>query len=108
MKAGGAEKLVLTTFSTAVMVRMGRTYSNLMIDVAPINAKLRRRVIRLLMSATDADEQTAVVALQASGGDTKLALVMLLTGANADAARTALEEAGGYARRAVTNLLAAN
>jgi N-acetylmuramic acid 6-phosphate etherase len=108
MKAGGAEKLVLTTFSTAVMVRMGRTYSNLMIDVAPINAKLRRRVVRLLMSATDADEQTAVAALQASGGDTKLARVMLLTGANPDAARTALEEAGGYARRAVTNLLAAN
>jgi N-acetylmuramic acid 6-phosphate etherase len=108
MKAGGAEKLVLTTFSTAVMVRMGRTYSNLMIDVAPINAKLRRRVVRLLMSATDADEQTAVAALQASGGDTKLALVMLLAGANPDAARTALEEAGGYARRAVTNLLAAN
>jgi N-acetylmuramic acid 6-phosphate etherase len=105
MKAGTAEKLVLNAYSTAVMVRMGRTYSNLMIDVAPINAKLRRRVIRLLRSATDADEQTAVAALQQAGGDTKLALVMLLTGADPDAARTAHDEAGGNARAAVAGLV---
>lgn len=104
MKAGGAEKLVLTTFSTAVMVRMGRTYSNLMIDVAPINAKLRRRVVRLLTSASGADERAAVAALQASGGNTKQALLMLLAGADADAARTALAESDGSVRRAVARL----
>jgi N-acetylmuramic acid 6-phosphate etherase len=105
MKAGGAEKLVLTTFSTAVMVRMGRTYSNLMIDVAPINAKLRRRVIRLLTSATGVEEPAAVAALKATGGHTKQALVMLLTGVGADTARVALETSGGNARVAVASLV---
>jgi len=105
MKAGTAEKLLLNAFSTAVMVRMGRTYSNLMIDVAPINNKLRRRVVRLLTSATGADEHAAAGALEAAGGDTKLALVMLLTGTDAPSARAALDESGGHARRAVARFV---
>jgi N-acetylmuramic acid 6-phosphate etherase len=106
MKAGTAEKLVLNAYSTTVMVRMGRTYSNLMIDVAPINAKLRRRVVRLLTSATGADERAAADALRASGGETKPALVMLLAGVDADAARAALRESGGRARGAIARLAA--
>lgn len=104
MKAGTAEKLVLNAYSTAVMVRMGRTYSNLMIDVAPINAKLRRRVVRLLTSATGADDRAAAEALRASGGETKPALVMLLAGVDADAARAALDASGGRARSAIARL----
>jgi len=101
MKAGTAQKLVLHTFSTALMVRLGRTFSNLMIDVVPSNAKLRRRVVRLLQQASGAGETEADAALIASDGDTKKALLMLLAGIDAPAAEEELAETGRDVRAAV-------
>lgn len=101
MKAGTAQKLVLHSFSTALMVRLGRTYSNLMIDVVPTNKKLRRRVIRLLREASGASDAAATEALHEAAGDTKAALVMLLTGSDAVTARAHLLEEHGDVRAAV-------
>ena len=91
LKAGTAQKLVLNSFSTAVMVRLGRTWSNLMVDVVATNAKLRGRVIRILREASGADETSARAALSAADGELKPALVTLLAGIPADAAREAIE-----------------
>ncbi|WP_147916400.1 N-acetylmuramic acid 6-phosphate etherase [Ruania zhangjianzhongii] len=77
MKAGTAQKMVLNTFSTAVMVRLGKTYSNLMIDVLPTNEKLHGRVLRMLTQASGADLHRCQEALEASGSP-RVALVSLL------------------------------
>ncbi|MFB7225741.1 N-acetylmuramic acid 6-phosphate etherase [Streptomyces sp. NPDC002596] len=87
MKAGTAQKLVLTTFSTAVMVRLGRTYSNLMVSLTAVNDKLRRRSVRLLCEAAAVDADAAGRALAAADGDTRVALVGLLADLPADRAR---------------------
>jgi N-acetylmuramic acid 6-phosphate etherase len=108
MKAGTAAKLVLCAFSTAVMVRLGRTYSNLMIDVAATNAKLRGRRLTILTEATGQSEAECAAALAVADGELKTALVCLLTGADAAAARAALAGRRGMARAAVRDLTAAN
>jgi N-acetylmuramic acid 6-phosphate etherase len=104
MKAGTAQKLVLNSFSTALMVRDGKTYSNLMVDMTPANAKLRGRVLRILMDASGCDEPTCAAALAAAGGNTKVALVCLLAGVDVPAASAALDEAGGGVRAALAKL----
>ena len=101
MKAGTAQKLVLNTLSTATMIRLGRTYGNLMVDVVASNAKLRARARRAVALACDASEPEADAALAASGGDAKVAIVSLLLGLDADAARERLERVGGGVRAAV-------
>lgn len=101
MKAGSAHKLVLNSFSTAVMVRTGRTWSNLMVDVVPSNAKLRGRVVRMLAQATGLEERSCEGALAAAGNETKTALVMLLSGETTEAARAALAKGGGVVSRAL-------
>ena len=100
LKAGTAQKLVLNTISTLVMVRLGRTYGDLMVDVRASNAKLRRRAQRIVMEATGASEQKVAAALEAAGGEAKVALVMLLAGVDAAAARTRLADADGHVRQA--------
>lgn len=116
LKAGTAQKMLLNTFSTALMIRLGHTYRNLMVDMQPTNAKLRGRAIELLTYATGASEADCAVALDAYG-DLKPALVDLLsTGAGPEyrapdpvrirAVRTALEEAGGHVHSALTRLTA--
>ena len=80
LKAGTAQKLVLNAFSTAVMIRLGRTWSNLMVDVVATNAKLRGRVVRILREASGADEPTARAALEQADGELKPALLSLLAG----------------------------
>ena len=95
LKAGTAQKLVLNGFSTAVMVRLGRTWSNLMVDMVATNAKLRGRVIRILCEATGADEIAARKALDLASGELKPALVSLLAGVDPDVARRALEHHHG-------------
>ncbi|MDH6126407.1 N-acetylmuramic acid 6-phosphate etherase [Kitasatospora sp. GP82] len=104
MKAGSAQKLVLHSFSTAVMVRLGRTWSNLMTEVAATNAKLVGRKLTILTQATGADEETCRAALRATGGELKPALVVLLTGATPTAARVALRAADGVVRAALAEL----
>ena len=104
LKAGTAQKLVLNSFSTAVMVRLGRTWSNLMVDLVATNAKLRGRVIRILREATGADEATARAALEMAGGQLKPALLSLLAEVGPDVARTALEQHSGSVAQALLSL----
>lgn len=93
MKAATAQKMVLNAFSTATLVRLGRTYSNLMIDVRATNAKLRARTVRMLVQATGHDAATCEDALDRTGHDVRTALVALLAGTGPDAAREALADA---------------
>jgi N-acetylmuramic acid 6-phosphate etherase len=104
MKAGTAQKLVLNALSTAVMVRLGRTYSNLMTDMVASNGKLRGRQLRMLAQATGADREACQDALRLAGGNTKVALVTLLTSAGTEPARAALADAGGRVHEALLNL----
>ncbi|GAA4607167.1 N-acetylmuramic acid 6-phosphate etherase [Actinoallomurus liliacearum] len=101
MKAGTATKLVLNAMSTAVMVRLGRTYSNLMVSVNALNSKLRGRVIKILVEATGLDAETCAAALAGAGGDTRVALLSLLCDVPSDRAAGALEETGGSVREAM-------
>ncbi|WP_026877607.1 N-acetylmuramic acid 6-phosphate etherase [Jiangella gansuensis] len=101
LKAGTAAKLVLNTISTLVMVQLGRTYGDLMIDVRATNEKLRRRAHRIVATATGEDDDAVAEALRASGGDTKAATVMLLAGVGADEARRRLAAADGKVRDAI-------
>ncbi|MBY8873321.1 N-acetylmuramic acid 6-phosphate etherase [Micromonospora sp. PLK6-60] len=101
MKAGTAQKLVLNMFSTAVMVRLGRVYSNLMIDMVATNAKLRGRMISILVEATGCPEDLCRRALNESDGDLKTALVSLVSGAEIPAARAALARSADQVRGAL-------
>ncbi|MCS7484224.1 N-acetylmuramic acid 6-phosphate etherase [Umezawaea endophytica] len=104
MKAGSSQKLVLTSFSTAVMVRLGRTYSNLMVSMRATNAKLRGRTVRILHEATGLAEQECTEALSDAGGDLKVALVHLLSGATIARAAEALVGSDGHVRQAMVSL----
>lgn len=95
LKAGTAQKLVLNGFSTAVMVALGHTWSNFMVDVVATNAKLRGRVVRILREATGADEGQARQALADAEGELKPALLQLLSGIPAHEGRVLLEAHGG-------------
>lgn len=101
LKAGTAEKMLLNSFSTALMVRCGRTYSNLMVRLSPVNAKLRARQVRLLSQASGAGEDACAAALSAAGGDVSVALVALVSGADSATARQALSAADGVVRNAI-------
>jgi N-acetylmuramic acid 6-phosphate etherase len=101
MKAGSAQKMILNMLSTATMIRMGKVYGNLMVDVRPTNAKLCRRAVRILQEAASVDAETARRTLNATGYEVKPALVMLLAGVDADQARHRLALAGGFVRRAI-------
>ncbi|MET4645728.1 N-acetylmuramic acid 6-phosphate etherase [Streptomyces sp. NBC_01724] len=104
LKAATAHKMVLNNLSTAVMVAQGRTYSNLMVDVAATNDKLRGRVLNIVVEATGLDEDRCGAALAASGGELKTALVGLLADCSPQQAREALETGGGSVRAALRTL----
>jgi N-acetylmuramic acid 6-phosphate etherase len=101
LKAGTAQKLVLNMISTISMVRLGKTYGNLMVGLDPANEKLRARARSIVAQATGAANGEVEQALADAGGDSKVAIVSLLTGLGAAAARVRLDEAGGVVRRAV-------
>jgi N-acetylmuramic acid 6-phosphate etherase len=101
LKAGTAQKLVLNMLSTISMIRLGKTFGNLMVDVAATNEKLRARVRRIVEAATGAAPDEIESALEASGGDAKVAIVSLLAGIGADEARSRLDDAGQNIRLAV-------
>jgi N-acetylmuramic acid 6-phosphate etherase len=101
LKAGTAQKLVLNSISTISMVRLGKTYGDLMVDVAATNEKLQaraRRVVRLATGAADDDVDEALVA---AGGSAKVAIVSLLAGVDAATARARLHDNADTVRRAV-------
>ncbi|HEY2373057.1 MAG TPA: N-acetylmuramic acid 6-phosphate etherase [Gaiellaceae bacterium] len=95
LKAGTAQKLVLNAISTATMIRLGRTYAGLMVGVVPENAKLRERARRNVVLASGKPEEDVDAALDAAGGDARVALVALLAGVDPATAKERLEVAGG-------------
>jgi len=95
MKAGTATKLVLNMISTAVMIRLGHVYGNLMVNVQPKNSKLEDRARRIVAQAAVVSYERAVDALRASGGDVKAAIVMARFNVDRDAAQAKLAAAGG-------------
>jgi N-acetylmuramic acid 6-phosphate etherase len=101
LKAGTAQKLVLNTISTVAMIRIGKTFGNLMVDVDATNDKLRARVRRIVRQATGASPEEVEAALADCDGQAKVAIVALLTGSDAAAAEERLAEAGGVVRRAL-------
>ena len=101
LKAGTAQKLVLNTISTVTMVKLGKTFGNLMVDVQPANEKLRARARTAVAIATAASEDDVADAIAAANGDTKVAIVSLLAGVDAETARSRLGAAGGVIRQAV-------
>lgn len=101
MKAGTAQKLVLNAFSTALMVKLGKVYGNLMVDVQATNAKLRRRAVRLVELATGADGEAASMALDATGGNVKAAILALRQSLPAEQALATLAEHDSHLRRAL-------
>src|SRR5262245_34605062 len=101
MKAGTATKLVLNAISTGAMVRSGRAYGNLMVDLVALSDKLRDRGERIVMEACGVDRPRARDAIVAAGGSVKLAIVMVRGGLGKDAALERLAAAGGLVRRAV-------
>jgi N-acetylmuramic acid 6-phosphate etherase len=94
LKAGTAQKLVLNAISTITMIRLGKTYGNLMVDVVAANEKLVERVRRIVAAATGATPEEIDEALTAADGDARVAIVSLVAGVDAAAARSRLTASG--------------
>ncbi|GHA45556.1 N-acetylmuramic acid 6-phosphate etherase [Photobacterium aphoticum] len=101
LKAGTAQKLVLNMLTTGAMIRIGKVYGNLMVDVEATNAKLVERQKNIVMAATECSRKEAEAALIACNGHCKTAIVMLLAGVDADAARALLNTHHGLTREAI-------
>ena len=98
LKAGTCQKLILNMLTTASMVRMGKAYQNLMVDVVQSNEKLVSRARKIVMEATGCDMNTAVSTLEKAGGSCKLAIVMILTDSSEEEAAKLLDKAQGHVR----------
>lgn len=101
MKAGTAQKLVLNTMSTAAMIRLGKVYGNLMVDVQVKNAKLARRARAIVSEITGFDPAEAQALLDLTGNEVKTAIVVALLGLSPDEARRRLEAAQGVLRSVI-------
>jgi len=100
MKAGTATKLVLNTLSTGAMIRLGRAYGNLMVDLMAVSDKLRDRGERIVMECAGVDRGAARGAIAAAGGSVKLAIVMTRRAVGKTEAERLLVDAGGFVRKA--------
>ncbi|QPZ39014.1 N-acetylmuramic acid 6-phosphate etherase [Paramicrobacterium chengjingii] len=103
LKSGTAQKMVLNMLSTLTMVKLGKTFGTLMVDVQITNEKLRARAERTIMRATACDRQAAAELLDAADGSVKVAIVAALAGIPAEAARSALERSDGFIRHALAD-----
>ena len=101
LKAGTAQKLILNMISTATMVRCGKTYENLMVDVVPSNEKLRVRAENIVMEAASVTREQAQEALRQSHDRVKTAILMLLIGCGPEEAEARLEKTNGHIRQAM-------
>ena len=101
MKAGTAQKLILNMITTGAMIRIGKVFGNLMVDVEATNAKLIERQTKIVMEATECDRQSAESALQQCDRHCKTAILMILSGLNADEARQLLAKNHGFIRTAL-------
>ena len=101
LKSGTAQKLVLNMLTTASMIRIGKTYENLMVDVSISNKKLQARALRIVADATGCTFDEAEDYLRRADNNVKLAILIALTGMGADEAEQSLKNAGGYLRKAI-------
>ena len=101
MKSGTAQKMVLNMLSTGTMIKLGKVYGNLMVDVKPTNEKLVRRAISIAATAAEVTEDEARDALEQCGYSAKTAIIMLVKGLTADEAAKRLDENGGIVARAL-------
>lgn len=101
LKSGTAQKLVLNMLTTASMIRLGKTYGNVMIDLQMTNNKLRERARRVVMEITGVSYEIAASTLETAGGHVKTALLMLLGGMSQEKAREHLQAAEGFVRKAL-------
>ena len=101
MKAGTAQKMILNMLSTAVMIKLGKVYGNMMVDLKASNKKLEDRAERIFCSVTGRSMEEAQRYLEASGKDTKLAIMMCLSGLGREEAKDALDGCGGFLRNAL-------
>ena len=104
LNAGTAQKIALNTISTSVMVLLGKTYGNLMVDVRPTNAKLRDRAVRIVQAVSGPGPERALEALETAGWDVKIACLVASSGKDAASVAPVLAAAGGRLRQALTVL----
>lgn len=101
LKAGTAQKLVLNMLTTCTMIKLGKTYNNLMVDLKASNKKLYDRSLRIIKVATGADNETAAKYLELASMNCKLAILMIKTGLDAKKAERALQENDGNLKMAI-------
>ncbi len=101
MKSATAQKMILNMLSTASMIRSGKSYQNLMVDVNASNEKLYARSVRIVMQATGCDQQTSTAALKHANNSAKLAILLVLTGASVEQGQLMLAKSNGFLRKAV-------
>ncbi len=101
MKAGTAQKMILNMLTTASMIKIGKVYGNLMVDVEATNAKLVERQISIVMQATDCNRDIAITTLNQCNQHCKTAILMILAGLTAQQAKTKLEQNNGFIRKAL-------
>ncbi len=104
LKSGTAQKLVLNMLTTCTMIKLGKVYGNLMVDLNPGNQKLQDRARRMICKVTGVDEGQAAEALQQAGNSTKLAIMMLKSGLSRSQAEQTLANADGVLRQALSVL----
>ena len=101
MKSGTAQKMVLNMLTTASMIRLGKSYGNIMVDLQLTNAKLRERAKRIIMEIADVDYDSATSVLDEAQGHVKTALVMILAQVDAQTAKSMLKNSGGFIKTAL-------
>ena len=101
MKAGTAQKLVLNMLSTGTMIKLGKVYGNLMVDVKASNKKLEERAIRIVMEGSGCERTEAEKALKGADGHAKLAILMVVTGVSAGEGKALLERTSGHLAAAI-------
>lgn len=101
MKAGTAQKLILNMLTTTSMIRLGKVYGNMMVDLKASNHKLNDRALRIVKDVTKVDDATAKEYLEAANKNTKLAIMMIASGFSAEKSEKILEENDGYLKRAL-------
>lgn len=101
LKSGTCQKLILNMISTATMVRTGKAYQNLMVDVMQTNEKLRVRAQNIVIEATGVCREVAAEKIQQAGGSAKIAITMILADCDLEEATRRLEQSGGHVREAI-------
>ena len=101
LKSGTAQKLILNMLTTASMIKIGKSYQNLMVDVNASNEKLYARAVRIVMQATECDYDTGKAALAKADNNAKMAILLVLTGVSVEQGKHLLNSSNGFLRQAV-------